>query len=69
MATYYVETYRPNPGSLSVRAYRERDYCRDVLSPSMTSVWRVDTVRNKEQAIAAVIEKAAGKGVAVSRVF
>jgi len=71
MKTYYVETYRPPyPGrGLKICVHAERDYSRDVLSPGMTSVWAVQACRTKEEAIAAVVERAAGKRTAVSRVF
>ncbi len=71
MATFYVETSRPAyPGNgITVTVHRARDYAVDVLSPGMTSVWCVDKVRTKGDAVAAVIERAAGKHVCVSQVF
>jgi hypothetical protein len=72
--TYYVETYRPAyPPYLGVgvrvRYIREKDYSVDTLSPTMSSVWKVEHVHNGMQALACVIEHAAGKGTAVTRVF
>ena len=71
MATYYVETSRPAyPGNgIKVTVHAARDFSLDVISPDMTSVWQVDKVSSKPEAIAAVIEKAAGKGVCVSQMF
>ena len=68
---FFVETYRPAypQKGIKVRAHSGRDYGTDVLSPSMTSVWHVTHVETKEAAIAAVIERAAGLNVTVSRVF
>jgi hypothetical protein len=68
---FYVETYRPAypDGGIHVRVHTGRDYGTDYLSPGMTSVWHVRHVRTKEAAIAAVIERAAGKNVTVSQVF
>lgn len=71
MSAYYVETYRPAfPGrGVAVRVLSEREYSIDTLSPGMTSVWHVDHVRTKQEALAVTIERAAGKSVTVSRVF
>lgn len=68
---FYVETYRPAypEHGIHVRVHTSRDYGTDHLSPGMTSVWHVSHVRTKEEAIAAVIERAAGKNVTVSQVF
>lgn len=63
MATYYVETFRPpDPGHVlrQFRVIPERQYSRDCLSPTLTSLWRVDNVGNKNEALAAVLERAAG---------
>ena len=71
--TFFVETFRPfdNVGnkSIHVRVHKEKEFCRDVLSPSMTAVFKVEHVKRKEEAIACCIEKLAGKGVCVSQVF
>lgn len=71
MTTYYVATYRPPypEKGVKVTVYKEKDYSVDVLPPGMTSVWRVQHVKNRESAIACVIERAAGKGTAVAQVF
>jgi hypothetical protein len=69
---FYVCTFRPpHPHyiGLEIIVYRESEYSRDVLPATMTSVWEVECVHNKREAIAAVIEKAAGKGACVRRVF
>ena len=67
MATFYVETYRPAypARGVKVRVHREKDYSIDCLSPGMTSVFRVEMVNTKEDAIACVAEHAAGHGVCV----
>lgn len=71
MASYFVETYRPPfpQTGARVRAHRDRDYSTDALHPCMTSVWHVTHVRTKDEAIAVVIERAAGKRVTASQVF
>ena len=71
MATYYVETYRPAyPGrGIVTRVHAARDFSTDTLNPCMTAVFQVDKVSSKPEAIAAVIERAAGKRVCVSQVF
>jgi hypothetical protein len=64
MPTYYVETYRPAypERGVHVRAIRGRDFAEDCLSPTMTTVHAVHNVTTKEEAIACVIEHAAGLG-------
>lgn len=68
---YYVETYRPPypERGIKVRVHAARDYSVDTLSPDMTSVWHVTHVATKQDAVAAVIERAAGRNVTVSQVF
>jgi len=68
--TFYVATYRPCfPQGVKTIAYREKDYSRDILPPSLTSLWEVNHVNTKAEAIACVIEKGAGKGVAVKQLI
>jgi hypothetical protein len=71
MATLYVETYRPcfPYKGVCVRVHKEKGFNRDALSPDMTSVWEVQGVKTKEDAIACVIEKAAGCRTTVRRLF
>lgn len=69
--TYYVATYRPAYPSRDVclATYKAKGFSYDLLPPTLTSLWRVDHVQSKGQAIACVIEKAAGKGTTVSRII
>ena len=68
---YFVVTYRPPypENGLKVIAYKEKDFAVDILPATVTSLWRVECVTKKEEAIAAVIEHAAGKKVCVTRLF
>ena len=68
---YYVETYRPPFPERGVRyrVHSQRAYSRDTLSPDMTAVFEVDNARTKAQAVALVIEKAAGHDVTVRRIL
>ena len=70
----YVATDRPpHPNGkrhkLKTVAWHEEDFSYDVLPPTITSLWQVDCVHTKDEAIAAVIEKAAGKSVVVRRLI
>lgn len=60
--TYYVETARPcyPQGGLIYFVHKEKGFSRDCLSPDMTAVFKVEMVKTKAEAIAAVIEYAAG---------
>ncbi len=64
--TYYVELSREqfsgkqHRQKTSYRAIREKDFSRDILSPCMIAVFRVDHVRTSTDAIAGVMEHAAG---------
>lgn len=69
--TYYVATYRPpHPeGGLHFIVYKDKDYAIDVLPATVTSLWRVESVTKKDEAIACVMEFAAGKKVCVTRIL
>lgn len=68
---FFVYTYRPPypENGLRVEALKEKDYCIDLLPATVTSVWRVDAVTKKQEAIAAVVEFAAGKKVCVQQII
>lgn len=69
--TYYVAAYRPPypERGLKLVVFPEKDYSIDGVPPTMTALFRVQYVNNREEAIAAVVERAAGKGTAVSQVI
>lgn len=71
MRTFYVETYRPPfpDTGVKVTVHRDRNYSADVLNPGMTSVFEVRGVRTKLEALAVMVEHAAGKPVMVRKVF
>jgi hypothetical protein len=71
MATMYVETYRPcfPETGVKIKVHKEQDYSRDVLFASMTSILLGFNAFNFPNAVACVIEKAAGKATAVRRIF
>lgn len=71
MALFYVETFRPAypQTGLQYRVHSGQQFSRDALNPCMTAVFEVDCVRSKPEALAAVIEHAAGHGVKVCRIF
>lgn len=73
--TYLVETVRPplpNHGSM-FRVHRWvvdpdlNDFDVDCLSPNMTSVWKVEEVHTKKEAVAVLIETLAGKDTRAKR--
>lgn len=68
--TYYVAAYRPPYPEKGVKlaVYREKDYSLDVVPATLTALFCVEHVNNREEAIAAVVERAAGKRNAVSQV-
>ena len=58
---FYVETSRPPVSrGVRIRVMNEREYSHDALSPNMTAVFEVDACRTKQEAIACVVEHAAG---------
>ena len=67
MASYYVETYRPAypQRGVRVRVHKARDFGVDLLQPGMTTVYLVECVTTKEEAIACVLERAAGHNTCV----
>jgi len=67
MATYYVETYRPAlPAKQTLEyAVHRGPLDRDQLQPTMTAVLEVQNCTSKAQALAAVLEYAAGFPVTV----
>ena len=71
MKKFYVETYRPPypQGGIGYTVHAEKDYFRDILSCNMTAVFEVDCCRTKQEAIALVLEFAAGFPVSVRRIL
>lgn len=71
MATFYVETSRPPypARGIKIAVHKAKDFSRDVLSPCMTAVFQVDNVQTKQDAIASIIERAAGFNPCVRLVF
>lgn len=67
MASYYVETYRPAypQRGVRVKVHKARNFGVDQLSPDMTTVYLVEYVTTKEEAIACVLERAAGHNTCV----
>ena len=75
MAVFYVETVRLPFGGpkacvkVDFNVHKEANFSRDALSRDMTSVFRVEHVRNSTEAVACIIERLAGKSTCVSQVF
>ena len=67
MATYFVETFRPPHPERGLKhaVYSYREFSLDVLNAGMTAVFEVSQVSTKPEAIAAVLEHAAGYGTSV----
>jgi len=67
---FVVETYRPGKGGVKYRVWREGEFSCDHLSPSMTTtaVFAVEASGTTE-AVALVLERAAGIPTAVSLTF
>ena len=67
MPTFHLETLRePYPAKgVSFRCHKDKGFSRDSLSPSMTSVHRVEGVNTKDEAVAVALEKLAGINVSV----
>lgn len=68
---FYVEAYRPPfpEKGAHYRVHREKGFNRDLLSPNMTAVLEVSDVKNREEAIASVIECVAKINTKVKRVY
>lgn len=64
---FWVEVYRPAypAKGIKYRVYKEKEFLRDVVDPGMTGLFRVENVTTKPEALAACLEKLAGKPVTV----
>lgn len=69
---YYIEVYRPsfqtqrsanNKIKTRIKIHRGRGFCVDELHPSMTALFHVHGVQTQDEAIARVLESAAGVDV------
>ncbi len=75
MATFYVEAVRLPFGGpkacvkVGYTVKRAADWGVDVVSPDMTAVFRVEHVRTATEAVACVLEYAAGLGPCVQLVM
>ena len=72
MKHYYVEVCRPAypARGISYRVFTDKEYSTDVLSPCTSAVFRVGCCRSKQEAVALVLEYAAGvKGIDVQCVI
>lgn len=71
MATMFVEVTRPAypEKGLRINVHKEGNFSRDVLSPDMTCVFKVEHVSKKEDALGVIIEKLAGHTTSVYPVF
>ena len=70
--TLYVEVVRPSypQRGLETRIHKDKAFSRDVLSHDMTCVFRVEYVTSKDEALALIAEKLAGKnGACVTKIF
>jgi hypothetical protein len=67
----YIEIYRPcfPDRGVKVRSHRPSAFSRDVLSPDMITVFRVEGTTKKEEALALIAEKLAGRNTTVYKVF
>ena len=69
---YFVEAYRPpypSKARLAYQVHTEKEFCWDILSPDLTALFCVRNVTTKAQALAALIEYAAGLGTSVYQVL
>lgn len=59
---FYVEVYRPAYPDKGIyyRVHSAKQYCKDILSPCLTALWRVGSVKTKQEALAVLLEYAAG---------
>lgn len=64
MKRFYVAVYRPEKG-IKYIAYSEKEYSTDILPPTITVVFQVGCCATKQEAIALVMESAAGINVDV----
>lgn len=70
--TYYVETFRPcfqDGGGLKFCVTRMKQFDIDRTHPCLTALFRVENVKTRDEAIAAVIEKLAGHRVSVYQIL
>lgn len=67
----YVATYRPPYPEKGVKVivWKEKEYSRDIVPATVTSLWEVDNVKTRVDAISCVIEKGAGKNVTVRQMI
>lgn len=70
-SNYYVEVYRPcyPERGVKVRIHKESDFYQDMLHPTMTACFHVVNVDSESEAIAAVLEYAAGRNHGVYVAF
>jgi hypothetical protein len=69
--TYFVETYRDpvTPFGVHFRVHKSEDFSNNRLHIGSTSVFRVEGASSKQEAVALVIEKFAGKNVRVAFMY
>jgi hypothetical protein len=67
MATFYVYTYRPTFPEKGVKydVVKAKDFSNDCLPPTLTTLFQVDNVTTKQEALAVVLEHAGGYAVSV----
>lgn len=67
MKRFYVAVYRPAYPERGIKyaVYSERQYSVDILPPAVTCVFVVGCCASKEEAVALVMESAAGARVDV----
>lgn len=70
-ASHYVEVFRPAypDCGVKIRAHRARGFVIDQTAPTLTALFEVAGARTADEAIALVVEHAAGHGVTVRRMI